>query len=170
MIKPVLSGLLAALLLIGGGAIAKAVEDKGHDYPEARSYAVSEDAEADVDAALARAAENGKRVMLVMGANWCHDSRALAGWLGTPRFAKLIEREYELVFINVGMPQEGDGHNQDILFRFGFEPQVGTPLVMALSPDGEVLNRDTAQSWRNTASRSEEDIIAELTHLAEKAS
>ena len=49
--------------------------------PEARSYHVSDNAPADVDAALARARQSGKRFLLVMGANWCSDSRALAGWL-----------------------------------------------------------------------------------------
>lgn len=76
--------------------------------PEARSYLVSDNATADVDAALARARQSGKRVLLVMGANWCSDSRALAGWLATDRFAELIERKYELVFVNIGMPKSGD--------------------------------------------------------------
>lgn len=168
MIKPIVSGLFAALLLIGGGAIAKAVEDKGHDYPEARSYAVSPDAEADVEAALARASENGKRVMLVMGANWCHDSRALAGWLATERFAKLIEREYELVFINVGMPQQGDGHNLDIARRFGVEDLPGTPNLLVVTAKGELVNGETATTWRNAASRAEDAIYDELEQLAKR--
>lgn len=170
MIKPLLSGLLAALLLVGGGAIAKALGETSHDYPEARSYAVSEDAEADVDAALARASESGKRVMLVMGANWCHDSRALAGWLGTPRFAGLIEREYELVFVNIGMPQsEGDGHNLAIAQRFGVEELPGTPNLLVVTPEGKTVNADTATTWRNSASREEDAIFEELETLAKKA-
>ena len=170
MFKPLLSGLFAALLLVGGGAIAKALSETSHDYPEARSYAVSEDAEADVEAALARASESGKRVLLVMGANWCHDSRALAGWLGTPRFAGLIEREYELVFVNVGTPQsEGDGHNLDVARRFGVDELPGTPNVLVLTAEGALLNADTATTWRDSASRGEEAIYDELAMLADKA-
>ena len=167
MIKAILSGILAAILVIGGAAFAKG--DGEHDYPEARLYDVSENAMADVDAALARASENDTRVLIAFGANWCHDSRAFAGWTESERIGGMIEERYELVFVNVGMPQQGDGHNQNVLKRFGIEGQEGTPLVLALTAQGEVLNAETAQSWRNTASRSEDEIYDELAALADKA-
>jgi hypothetical protein len=135
-------------------------------HPEARAYAVTSDAMADVDAALARASASGKRVLLVMGANWCHDSRALAGWLETPRFAALVAERYELVFINVGMPQTGDGHNLDVARRFGLADVPGTPALLVLTAEGEAVNVDTAASWRNAASRSEDAIFAELVALS----
>ena len=172
MIKPLIAGLLAALFLIGGGVLVRAggalVED-GHDYPEATAYDVSEDAQADVDAALGRASESGKRVLLVMGANWCHDSRALAGWLKTPRFAAMIERKYELVFVNVGTPQTDDGYNLDIARRFGVKDLPGTPNVLVLTATGELVNGETATSWRDAASREEDAIFEELEALAETA-
>ncbi|MBD2840735.1 thioredoxin family protein [Erythrobacter sp. KMU-140] len=151
--------LAADVFLPQGGA--------AHDYPEAEAYLVSDDAEADVEAALGRAAENGKRAMIVMGANWCHDSRALAGWLGTQRFAELIDAHYELVFVNVGMPQSGDGHNLKIAERFGLDELPGTPNVLIVTPEGELVNADTATTWRNSASRSEDEIFDELSALAD---
>ncbi|MEM9311344.1 MAG: thioredoxin family protein [Pseudomonadota bacterium] len=167
MIKPILAGLLAALVLTGCATLVNAARGGGHDYPEAKAYAVSDDAEAEVDAALMRAGEKGTRVLLVMGANWCHDSRALAGWLGTERFAGLIAREYELVFVNVGRPQSGDGHNLDIARRFGVEDLPGTPNVLVLTAEGELVNADTATTWRNAASREEDTIFEELVALAD---
>jgi hypothetical protein len=121
----------------------------------------------DVDAALARAGANGKRVLLVLGANWCHDSRALAGWLETPRFAALTAERYEVVFVNVGMPQTGDGHNLDVARRFGLAEVPGTPALLVLTAEGSAVNLDTAASWRNAGTRSEDAILAELTVLAE---
>ncbi|MFL0670530.1 MAG: thioredoxin family protein [Erythrobacter sp.] len=146
------------------GACATASATPAH--PEARAYAVTPDAMADVDAALARASANGKRVLLAMGANWCHDSRALAGWLATPRFAALVADRYEVVFVDVGSPQTGEGRNLDIARRFGLEGFPGTPAVLVLTAQGTLVNADTAQSWRNAASRSEDAIFAELTALA----
>lgn len=135
-------------------------------HPEARAYAATPDAMSYVDAALARASANGKRVLLAMGANWCHDSRAFAGWLETPRFAALVADRYEVVFIDVGSPQTGEGRNLDIARRFGLEGFPGTPAVLVLTAQGTLVNADTAQSWRNAASRSEDAIFAELTALA----
>ncbi|BDI61996.1 thioredoxin family protein [Qipengyuania nanhaisediminis] len=168
MIRPILAGLAAGLLVAGCATLAGGA-DTAHDYPEAESYAASEDAMGDVDAALARAAAADMRVLLVMGANWCHDSRALAGWLGTDRFARLIDAHYELVFINVGMPQSGDGHNLDIARRFGLDDLPGTPNLLVLTGDGTLVNPDTATSWRNAASREEDAIFEELEMLADKA-
>ena len=136
-------------------------------HPEAKSYAVTPDAMGDVDAALARADAGGKRVLLVMGGNWCHDSRALAGWLETPRFAGMLAERYELVFVNVGLPQTGDGHNLAVPQRFGLAELPGTPALLVLTAAGEPVNLDTAASWRNAAARSEDAIFAELTALAE---
>lgn len=161
MIRAIIAGSLALAL----SACATLPDAAAH--PEARAYAVTPDAMADVDAALARAGANGKRVLLVMGANWCHDSRALAGWLETPRFAALVAERFELVFVDVGEPQTGEGRNLYIARRFGIENLEGTPAVLVLTEESQLLNRDTAASWRNAATRSEDSILAELAALAE---
>lgn len=155
---------IAASLALALAACASVPEMAAH--PEARTYSASADAASDVDAALARAAAADKRVLLVMGANWCHDSRALAGWLETPRFAALTTARYEVVYVDVGVPQTGEGRNLDIARRFGLTEFPGTPALLVLTPEGKALNLDTAASWRNAASRSEDAIFAELTALA----
>ena len=165
MIRAALAASLALALAGCAGGPEPAFAAPAH--PEAKSYAVTPDAMADVDAALARAAANGKRVLVVLGANWCHDSLALAGWLDTPRFAALVAERYELVFVNVGMPQTGDGHNLAVAQRFGLAEIKGTPALLVLTADGRALNLDTAATWRNAASRSEDAIHAELAALAE---
>lgn len=135
--------------------------------PEARSYNVSDNASADVDLALARARQSGKRVLLVMGANWCSDSRALAGWLATDRFVELVEQKYELVFVNIGMPRSGDGHNLGIARRFGIPELPGLPNVLVLTSDGVLVNPTTVTSWRNAESRTGDAIYEELATLAD---
>ncbi|MCA0910454.1 thioredoxin family protein [Qipengyuania gaetbuli] len=155
--------LLASLSLV---ACATVPEAAAPAHPEARPYAVTKNPMGEVDAALARASERGTRLLLVMGGNWCHDSRALAGWLETPRFAELVERKYELVYVNVGLPQTGDGHNLDIAQRFGLEELPGTPNLLVVTADGTLVNADTATTWRNAASRSEDAIYEELVGLA----
>ena len=154
--------LVAALALAGCATT-------GHDYPEATPYAQSADAMAEVDAALAAAGANDTRVLLVMGANWCHDSRALAGWLGTPRFEALVAEHYELVFVDAGVPQEDRANNLAIARRFGIDSLPGTPNVLVLTPEGRLVNPATATSWRDAASRSEDAIYEELLSLARRS-
>ena len=155
--------IVAAALAVAACASAPDTVSK----PEARSYHVSETASADVDAALARARQSGKRVLLVMGANWCGDSRALAGLLATYRFVELIERKYELVFVNIGMPSSGDGHNLGIATRFGIQELPGLPNVLVLTGEGVLVNPTTATSWGNARSRTGDAIYDELAALAD---
>lgn len=159
------AGLAASLALALAACATSGPAIRTHG-PQAMAYDAATDADGAVDAALARADANGKRVLLVLGANWCHDSTALAGWLQTPRFAALVAQHYEPVFVNVGMPQTGDGHNLDVANRFGLADLPGTPALLVLTAEGKAVNLDTAASWRNAASRSEDAIFAELTALA----
>lgn len=161
MIRAAFAGMLALAL-----AACATTQAAAPAHPEARAYSEKADAAGDVDAALARAAASGKRVLLVLGANWCHDSRALAGWLETPRFAALTAAHYEVVFVDVGVPQTGEGRNLEIARRFGLMEFPGTPALLVLTAEGKALNLATAVSWRNAASRSEDAIYAELAALA----
>jgi len=91
-----------------------------------------------------------------MGANWCHDSRGLAYHFENPEFrAEHITPYFEQVYIDVGEKNR----NIDIAQKFGLEDIKGTPTIFVLTTDGEVLNLDTAPTWRNAASRSKEEII-----------
>lgn len=125
-------------------------------HPEARPFDAAADAAGAVHAALVRAQAADKRTILVLGANWCHDSRGLAGWFAKPRFAAMLEAKYELVYVDVGHKDR----NLDIARSYGFEEISGTPTVLVLSPDGALLNRKSAPKWRDAASRDEDDIFA----------
>ena len=149
----------ASLALAGCSTVAHSPQE----HPEAAIYAADIDAAQAVDAALAQAGATGRNALIVMGANWCHDSRAFAGWMQTPRFKALIAERFVVAYINVGMPQTGDGHNLHIARRFGLEGTKGTPTVLVAAPDGTLLNPDTAGTWRNAASRSADAIHAQLS-------
>ena len=153
---------IAAGLALLLAACSHAPAPQAPHHPEARAYDAQLDATAAVDSALARAGERDTKVLLVMGANWCHDSRALAGLLQTPRFAELIDEHFELVIVNVGMPQTDDGHNLHIARRFGLEALPGTPNLLVIDPQGTLVNAETATTWRNAASRDADAIYAEL--------
>jgi thioredoxin-related protein len=123
-------------------------------HPEARPFGDPARANRDVADAMARAKANGHRVLLVFGANWCHDSRALAGWFATPRFAAMLNPRYEIVWIDVGQKD----HNLDLARRFGLDGIKGTPTVLMLDSAGKPLNLKDAPRWHDASKRSEDKI------------
>ena len=140
-------------------------------HPEARVYDENANAMADVDAALERAAVRGALTVIVMGANWCHDSRALAGWFQSPRFETMLARRYEVVFVDAGRPQDGDWHYDDVARRFGIISQENTPMVLLADYEGAMLNSQAdAKSWRNAADRDEEAIFDYFANFGHSAS
>lgn len=126
------------------------------DHPDATPFTPGVNAKTDVALALSRAKSSGKFGLVVMGANWCHDSRALAGHFQTERFASLLSDNYEVVYVDVGQKDE----NLDIASSFGVDDHSGTPIVIVTAPNGKALNLSDATRWRNAASRSGDDIYA----------
>ena len=123
-------------------------------HPEARPFGDPARADRDVAEAMTRAKANGHRVLLVFGANWCHDSRALAGWFATPRFAAMLNPRYEIVWIDVGQKD----HNLDLARRYGLDGIKGTPTVLMLDSAGKPLNLKDAPRWHDASKRSEDKI------------
>ncbi|WP_108810823.1 thioredoxin family protein [Sphingorhabdus sp. Alg231-15] len=146
--------LAAGLAYAAPALAAPEADEAAAEHPEAKPYKKNAKASENVDAALARAVVEDKRVILVMGANWCHDSRGLAGWFEQPRFATMLKAKYEVVYVDVGYRDR----NIDIAQRFGIDAIKGTPTVLILSPRGALLNPESAPTWRNAASRDEADI------------
>ena len=131
-------------------------------HPEASPFDAKANARADVDAALARAKSGNRMALIIMGANWCHDSRALAGWLAQPHFAAMVVSRYELVYVDIGYKDR----SIDIAQRFGLKSIKGTPTVLIADGNGKLLNKNDAPKWRNAGSRSSIEIyraFAEFT-------
>ena len=143
----------------------------GEASPEDRystiAYDPTEDAASELEFRLKGTAISGKKLLIIMGGNWCHDSAALANLIDSPRFVGMITQKYEVLFVDVGVPQTGNGRNLDIAKRFGIKKIKGTPTVLVVSPEGKLLNsKKDAASWRNAASRDEDAIyryFAEFT-------
>ena len=160
--------LLIAAPLLGSPVTAETAAA----HPEARPFDESVS-----DALYAQELEQtiaqlvpGRRVLAVFGANWCHDSRALAGWLTSPGFEPLLRDHFEVVFIDIGTPQTDKGRNLDLAARYGVSDIEGTPNLLVIDSDGALVNTpESAKGWRNAASRSEEAIYAIIETYASEA-
>jgi len=100
-----------------------------------RPYDEAADAKAALRTALAEAAAARQPLLLIFGANWCVDCRALDTALKTGRNAELIGREFKLLKVDVG----NFDRNLDIANAYGNPIKKGIPAAVVLSPNNEVL-------------------------------
>ena len=110
--------------------------------------------------AAARIAGTNKRLLIVLGADWCHDSVALAKYLQGPAMDPYRGR-YETVFVDVGAPQHGKPFNSGIVKDLGLFPMKNTPALVIFDNAGRQLNSIAdARSWRNAESRAAPEMAA----------
>jgi thioredoxin 1 len=98
-------------------------------------YPDSSQAQADIAAALARAAREKKRVLLDFGGNWCGDCHVLEIYFHDAANRSLLDAHYVLVPINIGQMDE----NLDIAARYGVPVAKGVPALAVLEPNGQVV-------------------------------
>lgn len=98
-------------------------------------YDEAADAKADVKHTLADAKKANMPVLVIFGANWCEDCRALDKALHQGRNAELVNREFKTVKVDVGRFDK----NLDVAQAYGNPIKKGIPGAAVLSPDGKVL-------------------------------
>jgi thioredoxin-related protein len=107
-------------------------------------YDENADAEKLVDAALAVAARDNKRVLLMYGGNWCGWCYKLDEVLREfPSVRGVMSDEYVLVHVDIG---RGDKH-AELSARFGSDHRAhGYPYLTVVAADGTtVTHKDTAE-------------------------
>lgn len=104
--------------------------------PEA-PYDTTANADAQVDAASARAKKGGKEVLIDLGGNWCADCRIMAGLMELPEMQSFLKAHYETVSVDVGRFNK----NLQIPARYGITTRLeGVPAFLIATPDGKLLN------------------------------
>jgi thiol-disulfide isomerase/thioredoxin len=113
-----------------------------------------------LETAIADARESHRLVVIVFGADWCHDSSALARVLTSEAFVREFGSRFAVTFIDVGKPQTGEGRNLDLVAGLGVKALHSTPALFVLGGDGKALNSlKDAVSWRNADSRGSAKIL-----------
>ena len=159
----VLSAGQSALLADAAKPAAQATAEQTHFYPS------DADAPAAFNAALTNAKAQNRLAVIVFGADWCHDSRALARVLRSDQFKTEFGARFAVTFINVGKPQTGAGTNLDLVQRLGVKNLRSTPALFVISPKGKVVNsKNDAVSWRNAESRGAVGVLGWFRKLAVK--
>ena len=127
------------------------------------AYDESADAEADVNSALIDAKASGLPVLILFGANWCGDCRALDLVLKEGKSAELVAKAFKVVKVDVG----NFDRNQDLAETYGNPIKAGIPAAVVLSVDGKVLYITKAGELSNARRMSETGIYEFFKGLTE---
>jgi thiol-disulfide isomerase/thioredoxin len=126
-------------------------------------YDVNANGMADVDAALARAKANGKRLLIDLGGNWCPDCRILAGIIETPQIHPFLARYFEIVTVDVGRYDK----NLDVPARFGIGKPSAAPTILIVSPEtATVINSEKSRDLRSARSMDPQAVVDWLASWA----
>ncbi len=100
-----------------------------HIYPEVS------DGEHDVQAAIAQARIEHKRVLIVFGGDWCGDCQVLDINLHDPANAELVAKNFVVVHVNIGRMDQ----NVELAHRYGVPLKRGVPAISVVSGRGDVV-------------------------------
>lgn len=146
--------LAIAALLLSASALAGSLP-----------YDETANARAAVQQALAEARSSKQPVLLIFGANWCEDCRALDAAMKSGKNAELMAREFKVVKIDVG----NFNKNLDIASAYGNPVKKGIPAAVVVSPDNQVLYATRAGELSNARRMSEtgiHDFFSEVVKTA----
>lgn len=150
---------LAALAPAGRGASTDAFPVEAA-APATNYYPASEDADFALESTVAEARASGRYAVIVFGADWCHDSRALAEALKSEDFTARFGKRFVVTFIDVGEPKIGKGRNLALVEGLGLKNLRSTPALFVLSGKGARLNTaKDARAWRNADTRGKAAIL-----------
>ncbi len=140
-VRIVLHGcVLAAVVSLP--AIPVAGQDHAQPSTQKPLYDTQADAAADIAAAVARAGEENKRVLLMFGFNecvWCHRLHALFN--SDPAIKKALLYEYEVVMVDNGRTPAGGMNNEAVTQKYGnpAKSHGGYPALVVLDGAGKTL-------------------------------
>lgn len=134
-------------------------------YAVEMPYNPAADANADVQQALTKAKAEHTPVLLIFGANWCEDCRALDRALKTGKNAQLLDQQFVVVKVDVG----NFDHNLDLEKHYGDPIGKGIPAAVIVSPNDQVLYSTRAGELSNARRMNDEGIYGFLKQALAKA-
>jgi thioredoxin 1 len=123
--------------------------------PNIQLYPPPEEAPAEISSALAAAAKDHKRVLLVFGGNWCYDCHVLDATFRSKSFAPLVNANYHVLHINVGNYDA----NLDLAKKYEIPLEKGVPSLAILDPDGKLVVSQKKGEFESTVRIGPDDVV-----------
>jgi thioredoxin 1 len=154
--------LVALFLCVSLGALLaqsnlKASGTKLKRPPEMNKnlYPENADAKADVQAALAKAAKEKKRVIVEFGAVWCLDCHILDFAFHDEKIKPVLDANYVLVHIDIGKGEK----NNDLAKKFEVNLDKGIPALAVLNSHGDVVYSQQHGEFESARTMTTEQVL-----------
>jgi len=121
-------------------------------------YPVSADATAEIADAVRAASASHKRILLVLGGNWCFDCHVLDEAFHSPEIAPTLDKFFLVVHIDIGEMNK----NLDVAKKYDIPLDRGVPAIAVLDPEGKLLFSQKHGEFEAARSMAPEDILAFL--------
>lgn len=157
------AALVAAVITSSFITLASAASTPAATAP--LPYDESADAHVAVQRALAQAKTAHAPVLLILGANWCEDCRALDRAMHTSPNAELIAKQFKVVKVDVG----NFNHNLDLVASYGNPIKKGIPAAVVLTPDNQVLYATKGGELANARHMGEDGIYEFFARVSQTA-
>jgi thioredoxin 1 len=123
--------------------------------PNIQLYPDPEEAPSEIATALAAAAKDHKRVLLVFGGNWCYDCHVLDAAFHSKEIAPLVNENYHVVHVSVGNYDK----NLDLTKKYEIPLEKGVPSLAVLDPDGKLIVSQKKGEFESTTRIGPEDVV-----------
>ena len=98
-------------------------------------YDVKASPKVQIAAAAARARATHRLLLIDLGGNWCGDCRVLAGLMALPEVRGFVEKNYEVVAVDVGRMDK----NLGVPAHYGVGHLEGVPALLVVDPRSDTL-------------------------------
>ena len=126
--------------------------------PNVDLYPAPEGAATEIQEALAAAAKDHKRVILVFGANWCYDCHVLDAAFRSRELSPVVDANYHVVHVNIGDMDK----NLDVAKKYQVPLDKGVPVLAVLDPNGMVVFSQQNGEFESSVKIGPEDVTAFL--------
>lgn len=105
-----------------------------------------------------KASAENKLLLVVFGASWCPDCKALERSFAIPKIADLLQKKYLMVSIDVGQFDQNLDWNESL----GNPIQKGIPALVILHPNGTILGSTKGGEFSQARSLPSEQVYSYL--------
>lgn len=112
-------------------------------------------------AALKKSKSENKKLIVLFGASWCPDCRALDVILSEKEPSKLLQSQFIVLKIDVGRFDK----NLELNEKLGSPIDKGIPALVVLKPNGEIQTSTKGGEFSNASKMSKEQVLQYLYSL-----